>query len=72
MAGQSGVKTGDVVWTNLGDGDLLAFVQKGEHDVNGELKATVQNPEGRGVNVGYREPEDRDEGGAGLTFWLVK
>lgn len=71
MAGASGVKAGDVVWANTGGSDWLGLVKKGEHEVNGELKALVQNTPGDDSVLGYREPEDRDGEGAGGTFWLV-
>lgn len=67
----SGVNVGDHVWFNTGDGDKIGHVVKEEHDVDGETKATVQTPDGSRVKVGYREPKDRDDQGAGGTFWLV-
>ncbi len=69
MAGKSGVKVGDVVWANDGGEDFLGLVRKPEHDVNGELKAVIQTPNGGKLVAGYREPEgDSDKGD---TFWLV-
>jgi len=69
MAGASGVKVGSKVLCDVGKGTRIGFVLEPEHDVGGELKAAVQVGSSVYV-VGYREPGDRDEGGAGLTFWL--
>ena len=69
MAGTSGVKVGQKVLCDVGSGTRIGFVLKPEHEVDGEVKAAVQVGDGVYV-VGYREPGDRDAGGAGLTFWL--
>jgi hypothetical protein len=60
-------KTGTVVWANFdGEHDVLAlFVDDGED------KDVVQAPDGSQHRLAYREPEDRDERGAGLTWWKV-
>jgi hypothetical protein len=70
MPGASGVKAGDPVFVNIGGGDKIGLVFKGEHEQgDGTLKAHVQL--GREIfTVGYREPKERDDHGAGGTFWL--
>lgn len=67
------VAPGDHVWADFGDGKVLAHVVKGAHTNDaGETKYGVQNPQGTVVSLTYREPEDRDEAGSGMTFWLLK
>lgn len=34
-------------------------------------KFGIQKPDGGVEQLGYREPEDRDEHGSGRTFWKV-
>jgi len=58
---------GDVVWANTGEHDVLALFVK-----HGNDKDTVQMPNGNHVQLGYREPEDRDANGAGMTWWKVR
>ncbi len=69
MAGDSGVQALDVVFVDVGDGKRAGIVLKPEHDVNGELKATV-DVGGSVHNLGYRAPKDRTNNDGGLTFWL--
>ena len=58
--------TGQVVWANTGGADVLALFVKA-----GDDKDTIQMPDGSHAQLAYREPEDRDTGGSGLTFWKV-
>jgi hypothetical protein len=66
------VKVGEHVWADFGDGKVMAHVVKGAHENNsGEVKYSVQAPNGVPHDLAYREPEDDDARGSGLTFWLV-
>lgn len=61
------MKTGDVVWANFdGQRDVLALFVK-----EGGDKDVVQSPDGSHEHLAYREPDDRDEHGAGRTWWKV-
>lgn len=61
------MKTGDVVWANFdGEHDVLAFYVKDAGD-----KEVIQAPDGTKAQLAYREPGDRDEGGAGRTWWKL-
>ena len=61
------MKTGDVVWANFdGSHNVLAFFVK-----EGGDKDTIQAPDGSHETLAYREPEDRDEHGAGRTWWKL-
>lgn len=61
-------KPGEHVWADFGEGKRLAHVAGPENDG----KYPIQNPEnGRTEELGYREPEDRDQAGAGRTFWTI-
>lgn len=60
------------VWCspNGGPGELGHIVRSAYDDANGETKSDVSV----GDNIyalAYREPEDRDAGGAGGTFWNI-
>lgn len=69
-------KPGDHVWADFGGDErtrpVIAHVVSGPH-VNdaGETKWRVQAPDGATAPLTHREPGDRDEGGSGLTFWLI-
>ena len=66
------VKVGEHVWADFGDGAEVAHVVKGAHeDAAGETKYGIQDSAGKSHNLAYREPEDRDAGGSGLTFWKL-
>lgn len=63
---------GDHVWANTGKDDWIGHVASSAFkDENGDTKYRVQEPSGGLVTLGYREPKDRDEAGAGGTFWRV-
>lgn len=65
-------KVGDHVWADFGDGKVLAHVVRPAHDNEaGETKYSVQSPDGSHHDLAYREPQDRDEHGSGLTFWSL-
>ena len=65
-------KIGDHVHADFGSGPVIAHVASLAADVGGETKFGIQAPSGGVVPLGYREPEDRDEGGSGLTFWKIR
>ncbi len=54
---------GKVVKADFGDGEEYALLVE-----DGPDKDTLV-PLGKGQKLGYREPEDRDEGGSGRTWW---
>ena len=56
-------KLGDVVNFDTGDGAKKGVIVG--HDGDKELVVPVEHL----AVVGYREPEDRDAGGAGGTWW---
>ncbi len=60
------MKAGDVVWANDGGEDVLAFFVKESGD-----KDTIQMPDGNHKKLAYREPSDREDKGAGVTWWKV-
>lgn len=61
------MRAGDVVWANFdGQHNVLALFVKETGD-----KDVVQAPDGSHESLAYREPEDRDEQGAGRTWWKV-
>jgi len=62
---------GQHVWANTGIHDFIGHIAKLAHDVGGETKYGIQTPGGTIVDMAYREPEDRDAGGSGLTFWKL-
>lgn len=63
---------GDHVHADFGDGPVIAHVAKGAHENDaGETKYGIQAPDGSVHALAYREPEDRDAGGSGLTFWKL-
>lgn len=64
---------GQHVWADFGEGKVLAHLLDHGHKAdNNETKYSVQNPDtGKGEDLGYREPEDRDEAGSGRTFWSL-
>ena len=60
-------------WCNVGDGtgDQLGHIVGSAHDnAAGETKSTIW-VNGAKYELAYREPEDRDAGGAGGTFWNI-
>lgn len=58
-------KVGEVVWANFdGMRDVLALFVK-----EGGDKDVIQAPDGSHAHLAYREPGDRDQGGAGRTWW---
>jgi hypothetical protein len=57
------------VWANTGDDDKIGFVISGPDGP--EDKYVVQIGNQLHGDMTYREPADRDAGGAGLTFWKV-
>jgi hypothetical protein len=64
---------GDHVHADFGDGPVIAHISKAKHEnAAGEEKYGVQAPDGSNHDLAYREPEDRDAGGSGGTFWSVK
>ena len=66
------MKTGDVVWANFGDGDVLAlYVDDAGEQADGTQKDLIQAPDGAHRKLAYREPGDRDDAGAGLTWWKI-
>lgn len=68
----SDFKPGDHVWADFGSGKELAHIVKGAHiNEAGETKYGVQAADGSVFQLTYREPEDRDEQGSGLTFWRL-
>jgi hypothetical protein len=62
-------KPGAKVWANTGGDDKIGFILSGPEGP--EDKYVVQIGSGAHSGMGYREPEDRDANGAGLTFWKV-
>ncbi len=54
---------GKVVKADFGDGEEFALLVK-----DGDDKDTLV-PLGKGEQLAYREPEDRDEHGSGRTWW---
>lgn len=65
-------KIGEHVWANIGGDDWIGHVASGPYEnADGDTKYRVQAPDGGTVELTYREPEDRDDAGAGDTFWKV-
>ena len=64
-------KPGDHVWADFGDGKVLAHVATGKQDTADGDKYGVQAPDGSVHSLAYREPDDRDAAGSGLTFWKI-
>lgn len=64
-------KLGDHVWADFGAGKVLAHVVGTAHVVSGETKWGVQDSAGSVHDLAHREPQDRDAGGSGLTFWSL-
>ena len=60
------LKTGTLVWANTGDNDFIGIYVRSEGD-----KDIIQEPKGHHTPCAYREPESRDDNGAGLTWWLI-
>lgn len=61
-------KTGDHVWAQFGEEpQVIAHVAGPQVDG----KYPVQKPDGTIVPLTHREPSDRDNHGAGGTFWAV-
>lgn len=56
-------QVGKVVKADFGDGEEYALVVKDGADKD------VLVPLGKGQPLAYREPEDRDAGGSGGTWW---
>lgn len=64
------MKTGTVVWCNTGEGDVLGlYVEDAGDQDDGTQKDLIQLPDGSQRKLAYREPADRDEAGAGGTWW---
>lgn len=57
---------GSVVKADFGNGEEYALLVK-----DGDDKDTLV-PLGKGEQMGYREPQDRDEHGSGRTWWNAK
>lgn len=58
------------VWANFGEGKVLGHKLDGGHEnAAGETKYLVQAPNGHAYDLAYREPEDDDDQGSGMTFW---
>lgn len=64
----SNFNPGDMVFADTGDGKLVGFILAGPH--GDEDKYTVQVGAEK-HELGHREPADRDEHGAGGTFWAI-
>lgn len=63
-------KPGSKVWANTNGGDdKIGFVISGPDGA--EDKYVVQVGSSLYGDMTYREPEDRQGAGAGLTFWKV-
>lgn len=58
-------KTGTVVKADFGGGEEYALLV----DTGGDKDTLV--PLGKGEELAYREPEDRDDAGAGQTWWTA-
>lgn len=56
-------KVGDIVKVDTGNGEEYGLLVH----VGGDKDVVV--PLGKGEQVGYREPEDRDAEGSGRTWW---
>ena len=56
-------KAGTVVKADFGEGEEYALLV----DVGDDKDTLVAL--GKGEKLGYREPEDRDAGGSGRTWW---
>lgn len=67
-----GFHNGDHVHADFGSGPVISHYVKGPitNDA-GEVKHTIQAPDGSHHDLAYREPEDRDAEGSGLTFWKI-
>jgi len=67
-----GFRNGDHVHADFGGGPVISHYVSGPHEnEDSEVKHTIQAPSGEHVDLAYREPEDRDAGGSGLTFWKI-
>lgn len=66
-----GFHNADHVHADFGAGPVISHYISGPNEVDGEIKHLIQAPTGEHVQLAYREPEDRDDGGSGLTFWKV-
>lgn len=58
-------KEGTVVKADFGEGEEFALLVKDGADKD------VLVPLGKGQALAYREPEDRDAGGSGGTWWTA-
>ena len=68
----SALKVGDHVHADFGSGSVIAHVAKLAHkNAAGETKYGIQDPNGVVAQLAYREPEDDDAAGSGMTFWLI-
>lgn len=56
-------KVGTVVKADFGNGEEYGLLV----NLAGEKDTVI--PLGKGEELGYREPEDRDEAGSGRTYW---
>ena len=63
----------DHVWASIGGEDkVICHVAKfAFENAAGETKYGIQSPDGGDHELAYREPSDRDEHGAGGTFWKI-
>lgn len=65
-------KVGEHVWANTGEKDFIGHVAGAPFEnAQGETKQKVQTPDGGIVALALRAPGDRDERGAGGTFWPI-
>jgi hypothetical protein len=62
-------KVGAKVLADAGSGTRVGFVLDGPDGP--ENKYVVQIGDIAYTGMTYREPEDRDSGGAGMTFWKI-
>jgi hypothetical protein len=59
------------VWCDAGGGTQLGHIVRSAYtNEAGETKSDI-SVGGAIVAMAYREPGDRDAGGAGLTFWNI-
>lgn len=62
------MKAGTVVhYSENGTDEKFGFFKKHDGD-----KDVIQTANGDDQRLAYREPEDRDSGGSGTTWWTVK
>lgn len=62
-------KRGEHVNYDLGGGARVGHFHHGPVEQHGEEKFAIQVADGSVQALAYREPKDRDDNGAGGTFW---